>query len=106
MLIQLELEAFNAQDMEYKATLKPDMVNGLAVPTNNLRRMSNLLTEEEVPDWLKDLLRTEKDHQPAPAGRGMRITKKINYQELFEYDNEEDMENETKGTFQQPIEEE
>lgn len=32
----------------------------------------------------------------------MRITKKINYQELFEYENEEEMENETKGTFQQP----
>lgn len=59
------------------------------------------MTDAEVPDWLKDLLRTEKDHIPVPAGRGMRITKKINYQELFEYENEQEMENETKGTFQQ-----
>jgi len=73
--------------MEYKATLKPELDNGLATSASNSRRMSNLMTDEEVPDWLKDLLRTEKDHQPAPAGRGMRITKKINYQELFEYDN-------------------
>ena len=50
--------------------------------------MSNLMTDAEVSDWLKDLLRTEKDHIPVPAGRGMRITKKINYQELFEYENE------------------
>ena len=94
--------------MEYKATLKLDQDSGATNATSNLSRMSNLMTEEEVPDWLKDLLRREKDHLPVPAGRGMRITKKINYQELFELDNEndEEMENDAKGAFQQTIEEE
>ena len=68
--------------------------------------MSKLMGDDEVPEWLKELLRTEKEHLPTPAGRGMRITKKINYQELFECENQDELESQTKGTMQNPVIEE